>query len=36
VKTGSFCKSCSLQNICLPTMMNKRSVRSYIEGKIKE
>ncbi|MBO0992572.1 CRISPR-associated protein Cas4 [Bacillus sp. SD088] len=36
VKTGVFCKSCSLQNICLPNLMNKRSVRSYIEGKIKE
>ncbi|QQK78169.1 CRISPR-associated protein Cas4 [Salicibibacter cibarius] len=36
VKTGSFCKSCSLQNVCLPRLMNKRSVKSYIEGKIKE
>lgn len=36
VKTGSFCKSCSLQNICLPELMNKRSVKSYIEGKILE
>lgn len=34
VKTGSFCKSCSLQHICLPKLMNKRSVKSYIEGKI--
>ncbi|MBM4763094.1 CRISPR-associated protein Cas4 [Bacillus sp. B15-48] len=36
VKTGAFCKSCSLQHICLPNMLNKRSVRSYIEGKIAE
>ena len=36
VKTGSFCKNCSLQNICLPKLMNKRSVKSYIEGKISE
>jgi CRISPR-associated exonuclease Cas4 len=36
VKTGAFCKSCSLQHICLPDLMNKRSVASYIEGKIKE
>lgn len=36
VKTGSFCKNCSLQNICLPKLMNKRSVKSYIEGKINE
>ncbi|QAY68306.1 CRISPR-associated protein Cas4 [Paenibacillus protaetiae] len=36
VKTGAFCKSCSLQSICLPELMSKRSVRSYIEGKLKE
>lgn len=36
VKTGSFCKNCSLQNICLPNLMNKRSVKSYIEGKLNE
>lgn len=36
VKTGSFCKNCSLQNICLPKLMNKRSVKSYIEGKLNE
>lgn len=36
VKTGSFCKNCSLQNICLPKLMTKRSVKSYIEGKIRE
>lgn len=36
VKTGSFCKNCSLQHICLPKLMNKRSVKSYIEGKISE
>lgn len=36
VKTGTFCRSCSLQEICLPEVMNKRTVRSYVEGKIKE
>ncbi|WP_034645515.1 CRISPR-associated protein Cas4 [Bacillus methanolicus] len=36
VKTGSFCKNCSLQNLCLPNLMNKRTVKSYIEGKINE
>lgn len=36
VTTGSFCKNCSLQNICLPTLLNKRTVKSYIEGKINE
>lgn len=32
VKTGPFCKNCSLQNICLPELMTKQNVRSYIEG----
>ncbi|CQR53515.1 CRISPR-associated protein Cas4 [Paenibacillus riograndensis] len=36
VKTGPFCKSCSLQHICLPKLMNKQSVKSYVEGKIRE
>lgn len=36
VKTGNFCKKCSLQNICLPNLMTKRSVKSYIEGKLAE
>lgn len=35
VKTGKHCRSCSLQNICVPNLMNKRSVKSYIEGMIK-
>lgn len=34
VKTGSFCKSCSLQHICMPMMLKKKSVKSYIEGMI--
>lgn len=36
VKTGAFCKNCSLQNICLPDLMSKRTVKSYIEGRIHE
>ncbi|WP_018663053.1 CRISPR-associated protein Cas4 [Heyndrickxia acidiproducens] len=36
VKTGPFCNNCSLQNICVPNLMHKRSVKSYIEGKISE
>lgn len=36
VRTGKFCNSCSLQNICLPKLMNKQPVRSYIERKIHE
>lgn len=36
VKTGPHCKSCSLQNICLPKLMNKQTVKGYIERKLKE
>lgn len=36
VKTGQHCKSCSLQQICLPNLMSKRSVKSYIERKLEE
>lgn len=36
VKTGPFCKNCSLVHICLPEMMNKRSVSSYIDGRLNE
>jgi CRISPR-associated exonuclease Cas4 len=36
VKTGTFCSNCSLQHICMPTLMNKRSVTSYIERKLSE
>lgn len=36
VKTGPFCKGCSLHSVCMPELMNKRSVKSYIEGKIGE
>lgn len=36
VKTGPHCKQCSLKNICLPTLMKKQSVKSYIERKLRE
>lgn len=36
VKTGSYCKSCSLQHICLPQLMKKHTVKSYIEGRLGE
>ncbi|WP_347490214.1 CRISPR-associated protein Cas4 [Desulfoscipio sp. XC116] len=36
VKTGPFCRNCSLQHICLPQLMKKRSVKSYIEGRLGE
>ncbi|WP_135557311.1 CRISPR-associated protein Cas4 [Paenibacillus cymbidii] len=36
VKTGAHCRSCSLQHVCMPELMSKRSVRSYVEGGIRE
>lgn len=36
VKTGTHCRSCSLNSICMPEILNKRTVKSYIEGKIAE
>lgn len=36
VQTGKHCRSCSLKNICLPAMMNRQSVKQYIEGMLKE
>ncbi|OWZ83867.1 CRISPR-associated protein Cas4 [Natranaerobius trueperi] len=36
VKTGPFCKSCSLKNLCIPNLMKKQSVSNYIERKIRE
>lgn len=36
VKTGAHCKSCSLQNICLPALLNRQSVKSYIDRMIRE
>lgn len=36
VKTGPHCKNCSLQHICLPNLMNKRSVKSYLDGRLRE
>ncbi|WP_353894167.1 CRISPR-associated protein Cas4 [Proteinivorax hydrogeniformans] len=34
-KVGKHCNSCSLQNICLPKLLNKQTASSYIERKIK-
>ena len=34
VKTGRHCNNCSLKNVCLPNLMNKQSVKKYIEGAI--
>lgn len=36
VKTGSFCKACSLQDVCLPKLCNNKSVDSYIKGRLEE
>ncbi len=31
VRTGSFCKKCSLQNACLPGLMIREKASSYID-----
>lgn len=36
VKTGPHCNNCSLKHICLPELMQKRSVSSYIDGRLNE
>lgn len=36
VKAGPHCKNCSLNDICLPRLMRKESVRNYINRKINE
>jgi CRISPR-associated exonuclease Cas4 len=35
-KTGPHCNSCSLNRICLPEMLERRSVASYIESRLGE
>jgi CRISPR-associated exonuclease Cas4 len=35
-KAGPHCLSCSLNNICVPDILNKRSVSSYIESRLSE
>ena len=35
-KVGPHCQSCSLQHICVPEILNKRSVSSFIESRIAE
>ncbi len=36
VKTGAFCRSCSLQDLCLPKLCGTRSVRKYIAESMEE
>ncbi|AWB43163.1 CRISPR-associated protein Cas4 [Paenibacillus sp. CAA11] len=35
-KAGPHCQSCSLNLVCLPEILNKRSVSSYIESRLNE
>ena len=35
VKTGPHCKKCSLEQLCMPGIMSRASVSSYIESRIK-
>lgn len=36
VKTGPHCKSCSLQNICLPELMVRETVSQYMERRLRD
>lgn len=36
VKPGPFCRQCSLQNTCLPSMMQRQSVNQYIDRMLKK
>ncbi|WP_368653958.1 CRISPR-associated protein Cas4 [Ornithinibacillus sp. 4-3] len=36
VKTGKHCKQCSLNNICLPELLNKETAMSYVQRMLKE
>ena len=36
VKTGSFCRACSLNTVCLPKLCSITSVSKYIDGRLRE
>ncbi|MFD0896604.1 CRISPR-associated protein Cas4 [Loigolactobacillus binensis] len=36
VKTGAWCKSCSLVDICLPELLSKQTVESYLRRRLDE
>lgn len=36
VRTGKWCRSCSLRDICLPEALNKKTVASYLERRLSE
>jgi CRISPR-associated exonuclease Cas4 len=35
-KTGPHCQNCSLNDVCLPGMLNRKTVSSYIESRLNE
>lgn len=35
-KSGSHCESCSMNMVCLPELMHRKSVFSYIESRLNE
>lgn len=36
VKPSKSCNACSLKELCLPALMRKTSVRSYLDSRLKE
>ncbi|MBW4801867.1 CRISPR-associated protein Cas4 [Loigolactobacillus coryniformis subsp. torquens] len=36
LKTGAWCKSCSLADICLPELLSKQTVQSYLRRRLDE
>lgn len=36
VKTGPWCRSCSLRNICVPELLTKQSVHQYLQRRLED
>ncbi|KRM12374.1 CRISPR-associated protein Cas4 [Paucilactobacillus suebicus] len=36
VKTGRWCNSCSLKDVCLPELLNRQTVASYLDRRLNE
>lgn len=36
VKTGAWCRSCSLKDFCLPELLSKQSVKQYLQRRLDE
>lgn len=36
VKTGKWCQSCSMKNICLPELLNRETVSEYLNRRLRE